>query len=229
MADWTQAYPGYTLKSYDIESQSASAGFRRHVSMDTSETGKPCVQTPVRRERCHYRSAQGPLTRDRIRAVRAGASYDIADNWAGQNTVNVTLSQGLPGLGASDKDDPYLSRAGAIALFTKTELAFSRVQGITEDWSVFLAARANWPQERSMPRKSSAMAVRLLAARMMPPTSPATRVSPDRWSFVMAAGATGLPSASNLTLFATKAACGVLPPVPCGQKRELRQGSGCGF
>ena len=81
-----------------------------------------------------------PFTRDHVRAVRANAVYDVVDDWQGYNIANVTVSQGLDILGSSQKGDLNLSRAEAKPDFTKAEIALTRLQGISPDWSLLMAA-----------------------------------------------------------------------------------------
>jgi hemolysin activation/secretion protein len=136
----TKAYPGYTLKSVDIDSTATSASLslnyqwirqrQENLALKFMFDGRDVVSDIL----------GTPLTRDHIRAVRAGATYDASDDWRGYNIANVTLSQGIDGLGASQKDDINLSRPGAAPDFAKLELSLSRLQGITDDWSLLVAA-----------------------------------------------------------------------------------------
>jgi hemolysin activation/secretion protein len=79
------------------------------------------------------------LSRDHIRTVRMSASYDTADRWRGYDSATFTLTQGIDGLGASEKGDRDLSRAGALPDFTKAEATLSRLQALTENWALQLA------------------------------------------------------------------------------------------
>jgi hemolysin activation/secretion protein len=85
-----------------------------------------------------------PLTRDHVRILRADISYDSSDRWNGYNFSNLIISRGINGLGSSQKGDLNLSRDGAAPNFTKAELSLSRLQGINNDWSVFISAAGQW-------------------------------------------------------------------------------------
>ncbi len=70
------------------------------------------------------------FTRDRLRIVRAGVSYDRSDLWDGITTVRATLHQGLHGLGASDNGSALASRANGRSDFTKLTFDLTRLQQI---------------------------------------------------------------------------------------------------
>jgi hemolysin activation/secretion protein len=83
-------------------------------------------------------------TRDRIRALRLGATYDLADRYRGVNIVDVEIGQGLRGLGASRAGDPDLSRANGKPDFTKLTFYAARLQSVAARWSVLGAVNAQY-------------------------------------------------------------------------------------
>ena len=80
---------------------------------------------------------------DRIRALRAGGRYEFLDNLfsVGINTVNVEVSQGLNIFGTSRENDPNLSRPAGDPTFTKITGEFQRLQRVTNNINIFVAAR----------------------------------------------------------------------------------------
>lgn len=68
------------------------------------------------------------FTRDRLRIVRAGLSYDRSDRFDGITTMRGTLHQGLSGLGASNNRSVLASRINGRSNFTKLTLDVSRIQ-----------------------------------------------------------------------------------------------------
>ena len=70
------------------------------------------------------------FTRDKLRIVRAGVSYDRSDLWDGITTMRATLHQGLHGLGASDNGSPLASRVNGRSDFTKLTFDLTRLQQI---------------------------------------------------------------------------------------------------
>lgn len=139
---FTKANPGFTLKPFEIESDStflsSSVNYQSirqrqenlslKLSLDSRNTNSTLLNTP--------------FTRDRIRALRMSANYDTADDWRGYNLMSLKLSQGIRGLGASKKGELTLSRAQAEPDFTKAEVSMIRLQGVTNDWSLLMATSA---------------------------------------------------------------------------------------
>ncbi len=139
---FTKANPGFTLEPFEIESDSTflstslnyqwirqrQENLSLKLSLDSRNTNSDLLDTP--------------FTRDRIRALRLSANYDTADHWHGYNIASVKLSQGIDGLGSSEKGDINLSRAQAKPDFTKAELSMTRLQGITGDWSLLMTGSA---------------------------------------------------------------------------------------
>lgn len=78
-------------------------------------------------------------TRDRIRALRVGATYDRLDAWRGINVVDVEYGHGLNTLGASAHDDPLLSRTNGRPDFRKLSWYAGRLQSLVEGWSLLAA------------------------------------------------------------------------------------------
>jgi hemolysin activation/secretion protein len=62
-----------------------------------------------------------PFSRDRLRVLHAGGSYDFIDPRGGQSKLGFSVRQGLPVLGASDNDDPLRSRAEGKSDFTSLQ------------------------------------------------------------------------------------------------------------
>jgi hemolysin activation/secretion protein len=82
----------------------------------------------------------GPLYADRIRTASLTSDYRLQDNFGGINYLTVNYRQGLDILGASHRDDDYLSRYGASGKFSALNFWFTRYQTMTDAWSLKLAA-----------------------------------------------------------------------------------------
>lgn len=78
-------------------------------------------------------------SRDDIRALRLGATYDLADVWDGINLIDIEYSHGLQALGASDNGDPFLSRFNGKVDFKKLSLYAARLQNLSAHWSLLAA------------------------------------------------------------------------------------------
>lgn len=133
---YVSAEPGYTLDDSDVQSESVEMAlafnwrpirqWRRNLSFSAQIDGKNTTGDIL----------GSPLTRDRIRTVRAGVTFDNLDNWNGSNYADLTVSRGLTFLGASDANSPNLSRAEAEPDFTKVEANMVRQQALGTDYSI---------------------------------------------------------------------------------------------
>jgi hemolysin activation/secretion protein len=82
-------------------------------------------------------------TRDRIRAFRLGATFDLADAW-GVNLLDIEVSQGIDGLGSSKNNDTMLSRPAGRVNFTKSSLYAARLQYLAPRWSFLTAVSVQY-------------------------------------------------------------------------------------
>jgi len=78
-------------------------------------------------------------TEDRIRAVRLGLTFDLADAARGVNIVDVELAHGVETAGASRAGDPFLSRTNGKPAFTKLGVYAARLQALWPAWSLLAA------------------------------------------------------------------------------------------
>jgi hemolysin activation/secretion protein len=82
----------------------------------------------------------GPIYADRIRTASFTSDYRLQDSFGGTNYLTVNFRQGLDILGASHRDDDYLSHDGASGKFSALSFWFTRYQTLTDAWSLKLAA-----------------------------------------------------------------------------------------
>jgi hemolysin activation/secretion protein len=85
-----------------------------------------------------------PSTRDRLRGFRLKADGDFADRFLGVNQINVTYSQGIEGLGSTENGNPLASRESGRVDFEKIEGTFSRLQPLVANFSLLVAAYAQY-------------------------------------------------------------------------------------
>lgn len=78
----------------------------------------------------------GTVYRDRLRTLSVTTDYQMHDRLDGWNYWTMTVRQGLDVLGASEKGDPFLSRADGSGTFTKLELYYTRYQKLSDIWSL---------------------------------------------------------------------------------------------
>ena len=83
-----------------------------------------------------------PMSEDRLRVLRVGGTYDVVDGFAGVNLVSVELSRGFDILDGGNGDIP--SRANGESGFTKLNFAASRLQRITGNLNLLVAASGQY-------------------------------------------------------------------------------------
>ena len=73
-----------------------------------------------------------PFTDDGLRGGRLEALFDNADTFGGTNLAQLTVSQGINGLGSSENDNLFASRVGGRVDFAKVELLATRTQSLAQ-------------------------------------------------------------------------------------------------
>jgi len=128
--------PGRELEALDVQSR-VSTGlftFTHPLLRGREENLRAVGQLEVRDVSTDI--AGTGFTRDRLRIVRAGLSYDRSDRFDGITTVRGTLHQGLSGLGASPNGSALASRVNGRSNFTKLTLDLTRLQQLGERTSL---------------------------------------------------------------------------------------------
>ena len=82
----------------------------------------------------------GPYYSDHIRTVSLSADYRLRDALGGNNYLTLLWRQGLDVFGATHADDTFSSRDGATPTFSVFDGWFTRIQPLSENWSVKFAA-----------------------------------------------------------------------------------------
>ena len=136
---------GVDFRDYNLETNTDQAGLQ--------------LKYPLIRSRDHNLYLRGSLTyhdgitdsafeveesHDTISAIRVGLTYDDVDSWGGVNLLDLELSQGIDAFGASDKNDPNLSRDGGDPEFTKATLYLARLQSLGRGWSLLVAGNGQY-------------------------------------------------------------------------------------
>ena len=145
-----------------VRSRPDTGGSFIPLNLETeSDSGALSLSHPVLRSRSENLSLRAALTRhngttrlfnvrdteDRIRSLRLGLSYDLADSAQGVSIVDLELARGVKAAGASSVGDPFLSRANGKPAFTKIGLYAARLQSlqaIGPRWSLLAALSAQY-------------------------------------------------------------------------------------
>jgi hemolysin activation/secretion protein len=86
----------------------------------------------------------GPVYRDRIRTAYLTSDYRLQDNFGGTNYLTLGYRQGLDILGASHRDDDFLSHDDASGKFSALNFWYTRYQTLSDAWSVKLSGAGQW-------------------------------------------------------------------------------------
>jgi hemolysin activation/secretion protein len=86
----------------------------------------------------------GPVYADHIRTLSLTSDYRLQDNFGGNNYLTLNYRQGLDILGASHRDDDFLSRDDASGKFSALNFWFTRYQQLSDAWSVKIASAGQW-------------------------------------------------------------------------------------
>jgi hemolysin activation/secretion protein len=90
------------------------------------------------------RDTFGLIYKDHVRTVGLTADYKFLDEIGGSNYLTAIFRQGLDVFGASQQGEDFLSRFGASGQFSVVDLAFSRYQRVTDEWSFKFSGAGQW-------------------------------------------------------------------------------------
>jgi hemolysin activation/secretion protein len=137
-ATGVRARPGKAanLAITDLESKSVSAQLELRAPVLRSRAQNLYLRTALTTFDGQSEFASADLSNDKIRALRLGLTYDLADGARGINTLELEVAQGIDGLGARKKGTAAspLSRAGGRTDFTKATLYVARLQSLGQAW-----------------------------------------------------------------------------------------------
>lgn len=151
--DYTVSEPGHTLEQFDIESSTVNinAGVKWNAIRQRRQNLDFGLMFDLKNVNSDIFDT--PLTRDRIRVLRADMHYEGADPFIGGYSVaDVQLSRGITGLGASNPGDLNLSRTEAKPDFTVINASLQYHKAINSNW---LASTTIKAQHASKPLYSS--------------------------------------------------------------------------
>lgn len=131
------SHPGFSLSDYDIQSKSIDFSVGASYQLIRQREENLSLTTKLRGKNTHGDVFfTTPMTRDKIRATSLALAYDTSDHWNGYDAFNLTVTQGIAGMGSSKKGDSNLSRAQADPSFSKLEFSYNREQYISPDFSI---------------------------------------------------------------------------------------------
>lgn len=145
-----------TLSGSYSTSEPGGAILRAIEQESESFSGKLTLTQPIIRSRSENLEVSGAIgfrntrseqlgataTRDRIRTVELGLAYDFGDTSGGVNQFTATIVKGIDGLGSTDANNPFASRADGEPDFLLAEFTVSRQQQLPMGFGLNLTAKA---------------------------------------------------------------------------------------
>lgn len=140
---YTGTDPGYTLKQFDVKGISRFLGISLSYPFIRTRATSLYTSMTLDLRNVDTRNNIEDTRKDRIRAARLAARLEHLDTLfgAGLNVADLQLSRGLDIMGASSRNNPNKSRADADGEFTKLNAEVQRLQRITPQVNLLLAAR----------------------------------------------------------------------------------------
>ncbi len=135
--------PGSSLDQFDVIGKSYFSGLK--VNQPFIRTRELTVSSSLGLDRrsTETKSNIDTFKNDDITSVRLGGHVDYVDTLfsAAVTNANLELSRGLSILGASEKGDSDLSRAAGDPTYTKLTADLSRLERITNEFSLLVSAK----------------------------------------------------------------------------------------
>ena len=137
---YSEVWPGDYRHLYSDNIKTESFEIRGNIAPLQSQKSSLTLTAAAGFTNATENDVFGPIYADRIRTASLTSDYRLQDDFGGTNYLTVNYRQGLDILGASHRDDDYLSRAGASGKFSALNFWFTRYQKLTDAWSLKLAA-----------------------------------------------------------------------------------------
>ncbi|MEM5585228.1 ShlB/FhaC/HecB family hemolysin secretion/activation protein [Roseibium sp. AS2] len=135
-ASFNTGEPGTdTLQALAFESDSASITGELSYPVIRSREQNLALSALLFATQVTNDSLGSRLTEDRLRGIRATASFDQYDNLKGVTQLVATFSQGIDGLGSTSNNNPNASRSAGRVDFTKVEGTLARFQSLPAGFS----------------------------------------------------------------------------------------------
>lgn len=139
--------PGDSLQPFDIRGRSDTASLSLSVPLRRTRNESVFMRLVYDNADIDTDILGSRTTQDRIRAVRAGLSWQLLDRLDGQNTLDLDLSQGLGGTTATDL---LKSRQGADGNFNKLTFEYTRFQPWSAQWGLALGLAGQWTESQPL-------------------------------------------------------------------------------
>ncbi len=129
----TRSTSGYRLKNLDIRGDSSDVSAAVEWQPVRQRDRNVVLSFTLERRNTETELLETPFSKDRVRAARAAVRYDGQNYFSGYDFAEVTMSRGLPIMGASRENDPDVSRPEAEPDFSKLEARITHLHDMGHD------------------------------------------------------------------------------------------------
>jgi len=136
---YSEVWPGDYRHAYSDNTKTEAFELRASYAALMTQRSSLMLTVAINFSNVWESDVFGPIYNDRIRSLSLTTDYRLQDNFGGNNYLTVAWRQGLDILGASHKDDDFLSRDGASGRFSALNFWITRYQTINDAWSIKLA------------------------------------------------------------------------------------------
>jgi hemolysin activation/secretion protein len=136
---YSEVRPGDYRHAYDDTTKTDAFELRASIAALQSQREGLTLTTAAGFTNVSEGDVLGPIYKDHIRTVTLTSDYRLQDNFGGNNYLTAKWRQGIDILGASHRDDDFLSRDNASGTFSALNFWFARYQTISDAWSVKIA------------------------------------------------------------------------------------------
>ena len=131
--------PGFGLELIDTETEALTVNAQLSYPLIRSRKHNLYVEGGFQSIDQEVRILDEKITRDQLRVFFANLLYDFKDDLGGQSQISFGIRQGIDVFDASDRRDPFLSRAEGRSDFTSLNVFFSRHQNLWKNLSLFVS------------------------------------------------------------------------------------------
>lgn len=139
---YSEVWPGDIRHATSDNTRTEAFELRASFPAIQSQRSSLTLTTAMNFSNVSERDVFGPIYNDHIRNLSLASDYRLQDNFGGTNYFTMTWRQGLDIMGASHKEDDFLSRDGASGKFSALNVWYTRYQTISDAWSVKIAGAA---------------------------------------------------------------------------------------
>ena len=139
---YSEVWPGDIRHATSDNTKTEAFELRASFAAIQSQRSSLTLTAAMNFSNVSERDVFGPIYNDHIRNLSLTSDYRLQDNFGGTNYFTMTWRQGLDVMGASHKEDDFLSRDGASGKFSALNVWYTRYQAITDAWSVKIAGAA---------------------------------------------------------------------------------------